>query len=74
MKYDPGSGHVAASASLDGTVFIKSCFSEDLDSEGTGPFAHIKSNGETIFKFNPGPWVNMFAFSPDGSQFVYGSK
>ena len=75
VRYDPGSGHAAASASLDGTVFVKSCFMKELDGdEGTGPFAHLRTNGETIFKFNPGCWVNMFAFSSDGSQFVYGSK
>lgn len=77
VRYDPGSGHVSASCSLDGTIQIKSCFLEEFDGPGkasaTGPFAGIDTDGDTVFKFNPGSWVNLFAFSPNSSQFVYGT-
>jgi actin related protein 2/3 complex subunit 1A/1B len=31
VKYDPGSGHAVASASLDGTIQITSCYDKNLD-------------------------------------------
>lgn len=74
MRYDPGSGNVVASVSLDGTVQIKSCYNPNVDGEhadATGPFAHIRHSGETVFKFNPGQWINSFSFSPSGEQFVW---
>jgi WD40 repeat protein len=76
VRYDPGSGHVVASVSLDGTVQIKSCYNADIDSthDASGLFAGIRTSGVTVFKFNPGQWINSFSFSPSGEQFVWASK
>lgn len=73
VRYDPGSGHASASCSLDGTIQIKSCFHPEFDSVETasGPFANVTTDGETIFKYNPGAWINTVAFSPDSCHFVF---
>lgn len=74
VRYDPGASRVSASCSLDGTIKINSCYEEEidgLDANPIGPFAGITSNDVSIFKFNPGAWINTFCFSSDGSQFVW---
>lgn len=51
VRFDPGSGHVVASASVDGKVYITSCFDKDLDSasKATGPFAAVNTEDEVLF-------------------------
>jgi WD40 repeat protein len=78
VRYDPGSGRVCASVSLDGTVQIKTCYDPIIDGADTnavGPYKDIVSEKEEfLFKFNPGAWVNFFSFSPSGAAFCFGSK
>ena len=74
--FDPGSGHVVASASADGKVIITSCFDEALDAKhkGDGPFAQVTSDGDTIFEFRNDAWVNFVQFSPSGKWLAFASK
>lgn len=45
VKFDPLSGRVVASASVDGTVCISSAFDPDLDASNTaGPFGSVSTN------------------------------
>lgn len=43
VRFDPGSGHVVASASPDGRVKITSCYDQKLDGKfkAAGPFAGV---------------------------------
>lgn len=79
VKFDPLSGRVVASASVDGTVCISSAFDPDLDASSTaGPFGQVNTNykesQETIFKFKCSEWVNTVSFSPSGNTICYSSK
>lgn len=76
VAFDPGSGHVVASASADGKVIISSCFDEKMDSKskGTGPFAAVNSDAEELFSFRNESWVNFVGFSPSGQWLAYASK
>lgn len=79
VKFDPLSGRVVASASIDGTVCISSAFDPDLDANNTaGPFGSVSTNYkeslETIFKFKCSEWVNTVSFSPSGNSICYSSK
>ena len=51
VRFDPGSGHVVASASVDGKVYLTSCFDKDIDntSKATGPFAAVNTEDEVLF-------------------------
>jgi WD40 repeat protein len=68
VRFDPGSGHVVASASADGSVIITSCYDENIDknSKAVGPFAGVTSDTDEIFKFTNDAWVNTVEFSPSG--------
>ena len=74
VRYDPGSGCVIASASADGKVIISSAYDEELDKEGTGPFAGVRDDyGEVLFTFKSGTWNNTLAFSQSGSCLAFAS-
>ena len=46
-RFDPQSGRVVASCSLDGTIQITSCYKEEIDASNTaGPFGSVTSYGE----------------------------
>lgn len=74
VKFDPGCSRVVASASLDGTVQITSCFSEDLDKDSTsGPFGMVSSYGDVLVTIPSNAWINFVAFSPNSSIIAYGT-
>lgn len=60
VRFDPGSGHVVASASVDGKVIISSCFEEEIDSpsKASGPFAAVNTDADVLFEFRNDAWVN----------------
>jgi len=66
VRFDPGSGHVVASASVDGKVIITSSFEQDIDnvSEASGPFAAVNTDADELFEFRNNAWVNTVQFSP----------
>lgn len=76
VRFDPGSGHVCASASADGKVIISSCYDEAIDAAGkpTGPFAAVNSDSEVLFEFKNDAWVNTVQFSPSGQWLAFASK
>lgn len=73
-RFDPGSGRVVASASADGSVVLTSAFNEDLDHDGSGPFAGvIDEAGTVLFRLKTNIWNNTLAFSPSGSTLAFAS-
>lgn len=76
VRFDPGSGHVVASASVDGKVTISSCFDAAIDSaaKATGPFAAVNTEDDVLFEFKNEAWVNTVQFSPSGQWLAFGSK
>lgn len=76
VSFDPGSGHVVASASADGRVEITSCYDQQIDSKSkaSGPFAGVTSDTERLFKFDNDAWVNTVCFSPSGQWLAFASK
>jgi WD40 repeat protein len=45
VRFDPLSGRVVASSSLDGTVVITSCYKSELEFDSAGPFGKISTYG-----------------------------
>lgn len=75
VRFDPGSGHVCASASADGKVIISSCFDEiDSASQASGPFAAVDTDADVLFEFKNDAWVNTVQFSHSGQWLAYASK
>jgi WD40 repeat protein len=76
VRFDPLSSRVVASASVDGSVFITSCYEPELDAKSTaGPFGNVQSEfGEVLYKFNTSAWINTLSFSPSGQNFVFACK
>lgn len=60
VRFDPGSGHVVASASIDGKVIISTCFDKEIDNaaKASGPFAAVNTEDEILFEFRNDAWVN----------------
>ena len=74
VRFDPGSGRVIASASCDGKVLVTSAFDEQLDKDGSGPFAGVTDeSGEILFTFKSNCWNNTLAFSQSGSTLAFAS-
>lgn len=74
VKFDPGSSRVIASASADGKVLITSAYKPDLDTAGTGPFAGVTDEENSIlFTFKTNCWNSTLAFSPSGSCLAFAS-
>lgn len=71
VRFDPLSGRVVASASADGKCYITTCFVEETDTAGSGPFAGVTSYGETLLSFNSVGWVNSVSFSPDATTIAF---
>ena len=71
VRFDPLSGRVIASASLDGTVQITSAYKEELDTDSAGPFGQVTSYGETLLSVSSNGWINHLAFSPSSSTLCY---
>ena len=67
VRFDPLSGRVIASASLDGTVQITSAYKEELDTDSAGPFGQVTSYGDTLLSVSSNGWINHLAFSPSSS-------
>lgn len=70
-RFDPLSGRVVASCSLDGSCLITSCYVEDLDKITSGPFGNVITFGETLMKIDRNGWMNGIAFSPDCKTLCY---
>ena len=69
------SGRAIASCSLDGQVFIHSCFDENLDKDSTqGPFGSVTSYGDKLVKLKSSAWANFVTFSPSCKQICYGTQ
>ena len=74
VRFDPGSGRVVASASADGTVVITSAYREDLDTDGTGPFAGVNDeSGTVLFRLKTNCWNNTLAWNPSGNTLAFAS-
>jgi WD40 repeat protein len=72
VRFDPQSGRVVASGSVDGKVYITSCFNPDIDASQTkGPFGNVSTYGETLVSFNAIGWVNFVSFSSCASVLSY---
>tara|TARA_B110000285_G_scaffold220463_1_gene272240 strand:- start:528 stop:932 length:405 start_codon:yes stop_codon:yes gene_type:complete len=72
VRFDPQSGRVVASASLDGSVIITSAYREDLDAGSTaGPFGKVSSFGECLLSISSPVWINGLAFSYDSKVLSY---
>ena len=70
-KFDPLSGRVIVSASLDGTIQIHSAYVEELDKDSAGPFGNVTSTGETLQTIQCNGWVNYINFSPNSELICY---
>ena len=80
VKFDGLSSRVVASASLDGTCQITSCYLKEVDTAetitpfgnmGSGPFGSVESFGETLLKVDCNGWINYCAFSPDCNTLAF---
>lgn len=72
VRFEPQSGRVVASASLDGTVQITSCCPKGQEgTTGAGPFGSVSSYGETLVTLNNNGWVNFVAWSPNSNTLAY---
>ena len=80
VKFDSLSSRVVASASLDGTCQITSCYLKEVDNNqtitpfgnmGSGPFGNVDSFGETLLKVDCNGWINYCAFSPDCNTLAF---
>lgn len=75
VRFDPGSGRVVASASADGSVVLTSAYNEDLDHDGSGPFAGVTEEaGTVLFRLKTNCWNNTLAFSPSGNTLAFACK
>ena len=76
VRFDPQSGRVVASASLDGSVTITSAYLEDLDKDSTaGPFGNVTAKfGESLMSISSSSWINGLAFSFDSKLLSYVSQ
>lgn len=55
-------------------MVIASAYNEEIDTDGTGPFAGITDEyGTVIFKFKTNVWNNTLAFSPSGNSMAFAS-
>ena len=70
-RFDPLSGRVVASASLDGTILLTTCYREDADTDSAGPFGNITSFGESVLSLSSNGWINGLSFSPTNSHICY---
>ena len=70
-KFDPLSSRVVISSSLDGTVQITTCYNQQIDVDGSGPFAGITTYGENLMTISCNGWVNHASFSPNATQICY---
>jgi len=52
-------------------VYLTTCFIQDVDTEGSGPFGGVTSFGEVLVKFNCDGWPNTVQISPNSMQLVY---
>ena len=68
VRFDHLSGRMIASASLDSKIKLTTAYLEDLDSDGSGPFANITTYGETLMAVKMGSWTNGLAFSPNCTE------
>jgi WD40 repeat protein len=72
VRFEPLSGRVLASGSVDGKCYITSCYDEATDLSATsGPFGYVTSFGETLFSFTVIGWVNFVSFAPDSTQLCF---
>jgi len=72
VRFDPQSGRVVASASLDGSVCITSAYHEDLDKDSTaGPFGNVSSFGESLLSISSPTWINGLCFSHNSNVLAY---
>lgn len=71
VRFDPLSGRVVCSGSLDGTVMITSAYLKEQDVDGSGPFANVTSYGETLLSVTSNGFINHVAFTPDASNICY---
>ena len=70
-RFDPLSGRVIASCSLDGNCLISSCYLVELDKISNGPFGNVTTFGETLMKIDRNGWMNGLAFSTDCNTLCY---
>ena len=74
VRFDPLSGRVVASASADGQVIITSAFNEEIDTDGSGPFAGVTDEvGTVLFRLKTNVWNNTLAWSPSGATLAFAS-
>ena len=71
VRFDPLSGRVVASASLDGTIQITSCYKQDLDNDSAGPFGSVTSHGDTLMSIQNNGWINSVSFNLSGTALCY---
>lgn len=75
VRFDPQSGRVVASASIDGKCLITSCFNQLTDASLTaGPFGSVSSYGETLLSFTAIGWINFVTFSSDANTLCYSTQ
>lgn len=75
VRFDPLSGRVVASASLDGTIQITSCCpvgEEGVSAEG--PFGGVTSYGTTLVTIPNNGWVNFVSWSPSCNVVAFGTQ
>lgn len=75
VRFDPLSGRVVASASLDGTIQINSCCPKDeAGTTKEGPFGSVSSYAETLVQIQVNGWVNFIAWSPSSKVVAFGTQ
>lgn len=70
-RFDPQSGRIVASASLDGTILLTTCYREETDGDAAGPFKDFTGFGDTILSLSSNGWINGLSFSPACSHICY---